>query len=131
MFSMHSNMRVLGWCLRETQTSSSYSLAISNTLRPLTLQQKSGNGFLVRDALIEDKFVTIWLDYPCLYMSGQLILETGICVNRPWKPQSCRFQYLSSPVTIRSGCADFKKRSEKLYPKCRQQDKLANSITCR
>ena len=27
----------------------------------------NSNDVLVRDALLEDKFVTIWPDYPCLY----------------------------------------------------------------
>ena len=63
------------------------------------------NDVLVSDALLEDKFVTIWLDYPCLYdvrsvdfrntdllqkameAIGEQLDQTSI------SKISCRFQY--------------------------------------
>ena len=38
----------------------------------------ASNDVLVSDALLEDKFVTIWPDYPCLYDVRCSIFETDL-----------------------------------------------------
>ena len=70
----------------------------------------ASNDVLVSDALLEDKCVTIWPDYPCLYdvrsvdfrnrdlrqqameAIGEQLDQTSI------SKMSCMFQYLSTPV---------------------------------
>ena len=67
----------------------------------------ASNDVLVSDALLEDKFVNIWPDYPCLYdvrsvdfrntdLRQQAMEAIGGCTHI--SKMSCRFQYLSRPV---------------------------------
>ena len=49
------------------------------------LKMTPSNDVLVSDALLEDKFVTIWPDYPCLYDVRSVDFRNKICYRRPWK----------------------------------------------
>ena len=86
------------------------------------IENDRSNDVLVSDALLEDKCVTIWPDYPCLYDDPSVDFRNRDLLQKAMEAIgeqldqtsiakiSCRFQYLSTSIIgspcVRWNCAN-------------------------